>query len=242
MEGPSSEGQEALDEALAVTDPTLSFDDESRLPEKQTIRTPAPTDTPLVPRRVPPKWQTWLGLSIVRSCLLMIVFFGLVVPVGLVIVGVALLGPALRYEAAYRSAPVCTSPSPTNAPCQKTEPATVLSARDQFGRAGSWTDTVTIALADGQQTLIIYAAYPLQPRPAFSSASVLVKVYAGRITELDTGGTTYQTADSPLTQSPVGPVVAMIVIGGLYLVILVGRRRARLFDDARGIWSMWSNG
>lgn len=200
---------------------------------------PGPSFSPPNGRRQPSRLTVRLVLGILRACLLLFVLVAVVLPLAMVVGGAALLGPALHSESAYRSAPECSSSAPATAPCWRMERASVRSADWQVGRHGSWTEVVGITTDDGSHTVTIFAAYPLQPSPNLSSATVQVKAYAGRITELSTDGKTYTTSDNPLTQSLVGPAVFMLAIGGLYLVTLASIRRTRLLGDGRWIWSLW---
>jgi len=239
--GPSGEGLSALDEAMSLRDATVSFDEQARLPERHTISVgPAGLDgSSLRPLQRSPNWSRWAALGAIRSCLVVILLLVVGLPLALVIAGVALAPLGVRTEVGYRSAPICSG-SPPNTPCYQIEPVSVESAKYQSGRWGSWTERVTVDTASGSRALIIYAAYPLQPDPTFPSSSVQVKVYRGSLTTLYTGGQTYETADSPINRSPLGPAVVMLTCGGLYFVIMVAIRRKRLLSDARGMWTLWA--
>ena len=239
--GPSGEGSSALDEAMSLRDATGSFDEQARLPEKHTISVgPAGLDESAIPPlQRSPKWSRWAARGAIRSCLFVILLLVVGLPLALVIAGVALAPLGVRTEVGYRSAPICTG-GPPNTPCYRIEPVKVDSAKYQWGRWGSWTEHVTVDTDSGSRALIIYAAYPLQPNPTFPSSTVQVKVYGGRITTLYTGSQTYETADSPINRSPLGPAVVMLTCAGLYFVIMVAIRRTRLLSDARTIRTLWS--
>lgn len=239
--GPSGEGSSALDEAMYLRDATVSFDEKARLPERHTISVGlAGLDgSSLRPLHRSPNWSRWAALGAIRSCLVVILLFVVGLPLALVIAGAALAPLGVKTEVGYRSAPICTG-SGTKTPCYGIEQVSVESASYQWGRWGSWTEHVTVATASGSRGLIIYAAHPLQPNPTFPSSTVQVKVYAGKITTLYTGGRTYETVDSPINRSPLGPAVVMLTCGGLYFVIIVAIRRKRLLSDSRGMWTLWA--
>jgi hypothetical protein len=239
--GPSGEGSSALDEAMSLRDATVSFDEQARLPERHTIsvRGAGLDGSSLRPLQRSPNWSRWAALGAIRSCLVVILLLVVGLPLTLVIAGVALAPLGVRTEVGYRSAPICTG-TPTKTPCYRIEQVSVQSATYQWGRWGSWTEHVRVDTAGGSGALVIYAAYPLQPNPAFPSSTVQVKVYEGRITTLYTGGRTYETVDSPINRSPLGPAVVMLTCGGLYFLIMVAIRRKRLLSDARGIWTLWA--
>jgi 1,4-dihydroxy-2-naphthoate octaprenyltransferase len=65
-------------------------------------------------------------------------------------------------------------------------------------------------------------------------------VYEDNITTLYTGGRMYETVDSPINRSPLGPAVVLLTCGGLYFVMMVAIRRKRLLSDARVMWTLWA--
>ena len=239
--GPSGEGSTALDEAMSLRDATVSFDEQAHLPERHTISDgPAGKDgSSLRPLQRSPQWSRWAARGAIRSCLVVILLLVVGLPLALVVAGVALAPLGVRTEVGYRSAPICTG-SPTKTPCYWIERVSVESASYQWGRWGSWTEHVTVDTASGSRALIMHAAYPLQPNPTFPSSTVQVKVYEGKVTTLYTGGRTYETVDSPINRSPLGPAVVMLTCGGLYFVFMVAIRRKRLLSDARGMWTLWA--
>ena len=238
--GPSGEGPSALHEAISLRNATLSFDEQIRLPEKRTISAwPVGLDeSSQALLQQSPKWSRWAARWIVRACLVVIFLFVVGLPLAFVIAGVALMPLGLRTEAGYRSAPMCSG-GPISTDCYRIERVKVESASYQWGRWGSWTEQVTVDTAGGSRPLTVHAAYPLQPEPTFPSSTVETKLYRGRITTLYTGRRTYETVDSPLNRSPLGPAVVMLTCGGLYFLIMVAIRRKRLPSDARGMWTLW---
>ena len=184
----------------------------------------------------------------IRSCCLIGVLLFVILPVAGLAFAAWLywtsIGPYTAAKAAYQNATAC--PSGTVQPnCFQIERVELVGFYPLPGKAGHWTDTLSLRLADGVHDVNIRYSVG-DPNVAYQdeTGKVRIKVYQGSITTVyGTDGKGYETSSSPqLLTYTVGIPMGMGLISGVWLVVAVMMLAILTIRSPGAIKGLWNLG